>query len=123
MMNTADRSLAMLDYALRRRFAFFDIMPAFQSNGFRAYKKNIANEKFDKLIDAIEQLNEVIKTDETLGEGFCVGHSYFSTKAAVDDEWLKSVVEFELIPLLKEYWFDEPSKVRTWSQTLQEVIK
>lgn len=123
MMNTADRSLAMLDYALRRRFAFFDIMPAFQSNGFRAYKKSIGNEKFDKLIDAVEQLNEAIKTDETLGEGFCVGHSYFSTKATVDDEWLKSVVEFELIPLLKEYWFDEPSKIRTWSQTLQEVIK
>lgn len=123
MMNTADRSLAMLDYALRRRFAFFDILPAFESNGFRAYRKNVSNPKFDKLISAVQQLNEAIASDESLGEGFCVGHSYFCTNVTINDEWLKSVVEFELIPLLKEYWFDEPTKVRTWMNTLREVIK
>lgn len=123
MMNTADRSLAMLDYALRRRFAFFDILPAFDSTGFRAYKKEVNNTKFDKLITAVQQLNEQIASDETLGEGFCIGHSYFCTNVTISDEWLKSVVEFELIPLLKEYWFDEPSKVKTWTNTLREVIK
>jgi len=123
MMNTADRSLAMLDYALRRRFAFFDIVPAFDSSGFRAYRKEIGNQKFDNLIAAVQQLNEAIAADESLGEGFCVGHSYFYTKAAVSDEWLKSVVEFELIPLIKEYWFDDSSKVRAWTGTLREVIK
>ena len=123
MMNTADRSLAMLDYALRRRFAFFDILPAFDSTGFRAYRKNVNNPKFDKLISAVQQLNEAIVNDESLGEGFCVGHSYFCTNVTINDEWLKSVVEFELIPLLKEYWFDEPTKVRTWTNTLREVIK
>lgn len=123
MMNTADRSLAMLDYALRRRFAFFDILPAFDSTGFRAYRKNVNNPKFDKLISAVQQLNEAITNDESLGEGFCVGHSYFCTNVTINDEWLKSVVEYELIPLLKEYWFDEPTKVRTWTNTLREVIK
>lgn len=123
MMNTADRSLAMLDYALRRRFAFFDILPAFDSTGFRAYRKNVNNPKFDKLISVVQQLNEAIVNDESLGEGFCVGHSYFCTNVTINDEWLKSVVEFELIPLLKEYWFDEPTKVRTWTNTLREVIK
>ena len=123
MMNTADRSLAMLDYALRRRFAFFDILPAFDSSGFRAYRKNVNNPKFDKLISAVQQLNEAITNDESLGEGFCVGHSYFCTNVTINDEWLKSVVEYELIPLLKEYWFDEPTKVRTWTNTLREVIK
>ena len=123
MMNTADRSLAMLDYALRRRFAFFDILPAFDSTGFRAYRKNVNNPKFDKLISAVQQLNEAIAGDESLGEGFCVGHSYFCTNVTINDEWLKAVVEFELIPLLKEYWFDEPTKVRTWTNTLREVIK
>lgn len=123
MMNTADRSLAMLDYALRRRFAFFDILPAFDSTGFRAYLKNVNNPKFEKLIGAVQQLNEAIAGDESLGEGFCVGHSYFCTNVTINDEWLKSVVEFELVPLLKEYWFDEPTKVKTWTNTLREVIK
>ena len=123
MMNTADRSLAMLDYALRRRFAFFDIFPAFDSTGFRAYRKNVNNPKFDQLISVVQQLNEAISADESLGDGFCVGHSYFCTNVTINDEWLKSVVEFELIPLLKEYWFDEPAKVRTWANTLREVVK
>ena len=123
MMNTADRSLAILDYALRRRFAFFDISPAFDSAGFSAYRTKINNPKFNQLIVAVEQLNDVIANDDTLGEGFCIGHSYFCTKTTVNAEWLKSVVEFELIPLLKEYWFDDPVKVKDWSRTLREVVK
>lgn len=123
MMNTADRSLAMLDYALRRRFAFFEMTPAFNSSGFRAYRAKINNPKFDRLIATVEQLNNVIANDDSLGEGFCIGHSYFCTNATVTDDWMKSVVEFELIPLLKEYWFDEAAKVKDWSRTLREVVK
>ena len=77
MMNTADRSLAMLDYALRRRFAFFELTPAFSSAGFRAYRTKVNNPKFDRLIATVEQLNDVIANDDSLGEGFCIGHSYF----------------------------------------------
>ena len=123
MMNTADRSLAMLDYALRRRFAFFEITPAFASTGFRAYRTKVNNQKFDRLIASVEQLNEVIANDDSLGEGFCVGHSYFCTNTTINDDWMRSVVEYELIPLLKEYWFDEPTKVKDWSRTLREVVK
>ena len=123
MMNTADRSLAMLDYALRRRFAFFEMTPAFNSSGFRAYRAKINNPKFDRLIATVEQLNDVIANDDSLGEGFCIGHSYFCTNATVTDDWMKSVVEFELIPLLKEYWFDEAAKVKDWSRTLREEVK
>ena len=79
--------------------------------------------KLEKLIAIVESLNNTISTDESLGDGFRIGHSYFCTNVTVNDEWLKSVVEFELIPLLKEYWFDEPTKVRTWTNTLREVIK
>jgi 5-methylcytosine-specific restriction endonuclease McrBC GTP-binding regulatory subunit McrB len=123
MMNTADRSLAMLDYALRRRFAFFEMKPAFDSAGFQAYQKKAKNDKFNKLISEVKELNTQIAEDDSLGEGFCVGHSYFYTKATINDQWLASVVEYELIPLLKEYWFDEPTKIRDWSQRLREVIK
>lgn len=125
MMNTADRSLAMLDYALRRRFAFFDIKPGFETTGFREYRMILDNEKFNKLISCVESLNKVIAADESLGEGFCIGHSYFCNlkSETIDDEWFFNVVEYELIPLLKEYWFDEPMRVKEWSENLRSAIK
>ena len=112
MMNTADRSLAMLDYALRRRFAFYEMRPGFETDGFREYRMGLGNEKFDRLIHCVESLNNVISADESLGDGFCVGHSYFCNLTAekVTDRALSAIVEYELIPLLKEYWFDEPLK-------------
>ena len=125
MMNTADRSLAMLDYALRRRFAFFELKPGFQTEGFRAYRESLNNQKFDSLIQNIQELNEKIASDDSLGEGFCIGHSYFCNMkpADVTDARLSGIVEYELIPLLKEYWFDEPSKVKEWSERLRSVVK
>ena len=123
MMNTADRSLAMLDYALRRRFAFYEIKPGFDSEGFREYRMNLANEKFDRLITCVETLNTVIAADESLGEGFCIGHSYFCNLKEATDQALSGIVEFELIPLLKEYWFDEPTKVKDWTNNLRSAIK
>lgn len=125
MMNTADRSLAMLDYALRRRFAFFEIKPGFTTDGFRKYRMSLKNEKFDKLIACVESLNTVISNDESLGDGFCIGHSYFCNLLpdTIDDQVLSGIVEYELIPLLKEYWFDEPTKVKDWSSNLRSAIK
>ena len=67
----------MLDYALRRRFAFFDMKPAFNSEGFRAYRTELNSLKLDRLIACVESLNNAISADESLGEGFCIGHSYF----------------------------------------------
>lgn len=123
MMNTADRSLAMLDYALRRRFAFFEFSPAFQTNGFRKYRQEKNNKKFDNLINAVEKLNAAIENDETLGRGFRIGHSYFCTDKVIDDMWLNSVITYEIVPLLNEYWFDEPNKVREWEYVLHEAIR
>ncbi len=123
MMNTADRSLALMDYALRRRFAFFDFAPAFASEGFKNYLTEKNSPKLEKLITAVESLNNTISADESLGDGFRIGHSYFCTDDEITDEWLKSVVEYEVIPLIKEYWFDEPTKVRDWSATLRSAIK
>lgn len=123
MMNTADRSLAMLDYALRRRFAFFEMKPGFDTDGFRAYRMGLASEKFDRLINSIENLNSAIAVDDSLGEGFCIGHSYFCNLKKVTDQALSGIVEYELIPLLKEYWFDEPTKVKDWANILRSAIK
>ena len=67
--------------------------------------------------------NKAIAEDPSLGPGFRIGHSYFCTNELVDDSWLSSVVEYELIPLLSEYWFDEPSKVESWSEQLRGAIR
>lgn len=123
MMNTADRSLAMLDYALRRRFAFFDMKPGFETNRFIEYKSKLNNPKFDRLINAIELLNQTIASDSSLGEGFKIGHSYFCNFKSVNDKRLYNIVEYELIPMLKEYWFDEPAKVNDWCNTLRSAIR
>jgi len=81
MMNTADRSLAMIDYALRRRFAFFDMEPAFQLSGFKARQVEIDNAKYNKLVSVVEDINADIEV--SLGTGFRIGHSYFAWTAVL----------------------------------------
>lgn len=122
LMNTADRSLAMMDYALRRRFAFFTIKPGFETDGFRDYQLRLSNPKFNKLINCIKELNKYISRDESLGDGFCIGHSYFCNIENLSDERLNSIVEYEIIPLLNEYWYDEHSKVEEWANNLRSSI-
>ena len=123
MMNTADRSLAMLDYALRRRFAFYEMKPGFETNVFTEYQKSCDSKKFESLIKCVKELNTEIAADESLGDGFCIGHSYFCNLDKATDQTLSGIVEFELIPLLKEYWFDDPVNVKKWSNNLRSAIK
>ena len=125
MMNTADRSLAMLDYALRRRFSFFTMKPGFNTSGFQTYQDSLKSDAFKKLISCIKQLNSKIAADISLGEGFCIGHSYFCglTAKTATVRTLTSIIEYELIPLLKEYWFDEPEKIIDWSDRLRSTVK
>ena len=123
MMNTADRSLAILDYALRRRFAFFDMNPAFETIQFKQYQENLKNPQFDALIDTIQALNVDIREDDMLGEGFVIGHSYFSNIVNITESELSNIIEFEIIPLLKEYWFDDSSKVDIWKVRLRDAIQ
>ena len=122
MMNTADRSLAMIDYALRRRFSFFDIEPAFECDGFKHYVNSFENETFDKLIDTIKELNREISNDLSLGKGFCIGHSYFCNLQKCDDVVLKEIVKYDILPMLNEYWFDEKEKVEEWQDRLMGIV-
>ncbi|MDQ0257510.1 5-methylcytosine-specific restriction protein B [Evansella vedderi] len=122
MMNTADRSLAMIDYALRRRFAFYKLEAAFDSDGFLEIMNQENNSKFTALVEQIKALNNYISEDESLGSGFQIGHSFLCSDEEVTDEWMSSVIEYELIPLLDEYWFDEPSKVELWTNRLRGVL-
>lgn len=124
MMNTADRSLAMIDYALRRRFGFFEMEPGFNSDGFVQYQSSFANETFNSLIDQIKALNKEIADDKSLGRGFRIGHSYFCGRKPEECtlDWMRSVVEFDILPMLAEYWFDEPAKLQRWEKNLRGVF-
>ena len=122
MMNTADRSLAMIDYALRRRFSFYDMRPGFESDGFKKYQAALANPRFDRLIEKIEELNRAIARDESLGSGFELGHSYFCGQKSVDDAWLHQVINYDIVPMLQEYWFDNRSEVKKWEAEFNAIF-
>lgn len=123
LMNTADRSLTIIDYALRRRFAFFDVRPAFNNSMFIEMTEKKESESLKRLLSYVKLLNDDIRKDDSLGSGFEVGHSYFCTSddVKIDKKWIKSTVEYEIIPLIKEYWFDDREKVDEWSTKLRGV--
>ncbi|WP_230397479.1 AAA family ATPase [Novisyntrophococcus fermenticellae] len=123
MMNTADRSLAMIDYALRRRFSFFEIEPGFDSEGFVKYQNGLNNETFNTLIERIKELNKEIALDKSLGKGFCIGHSYFCGQAICTDEWMNSIIDYDILPMLSEYWFDDSGKLQRWENILRGVFQ
>lgn len=125
MMNTADRSLAMLDYALRRRFAFYELKPGFDTEGFKNYQNSLENDYFNKLVTQIKELNQAIAADASLGQSFSIGHSYLCDlkEEELDSDLLRAIVDYELIPLIKEYWFDELDKVRDWSDRLRGALR
>lgn len=127
MMNTADRSLAMLDYALRRRFSFFEMYPAFESKGFILYQYKLNNDVLNELIERIKELNVEIEQDKSLGRGFCIGHSYFCDLNGLDEEELiarlSEIVDYDILPMLEEYWFDDEKKVANWKNKFHEVLQ
>ncbi len=131
MMNTADRSLAMIDYALRRRFSFFDMAPGFDSEGFAEYSKSIPSPYFGKLVKAVKAVNDDILKDDSLGKGFLIGHSYLVQPVHGDDrdenlfdyDMTESIIEFDLIPLVSEYWFDNENRLNAAIDKLRDVLK
>lgn len=125
MMNTADRSIALMDHALRRRFAFIDIPPAFGQPSFEELITSAPAVRLHPLIQELNKLNTVIAEDPGLGKGYRIGHSYFCPEnmEELTDKQLELVVEFELIPLLEEYWCEEAGKVEEWSARLRDAVQ
>lgn len=121
MMNTADRSLAMIDYALRRRFSFVDMKPGFDTDGFKEYMSSKGSSTMKALVEEVKQLNVDIK--EKLGKGFCIGHSYFVFDEPCSDELLKNIVNYDILPMLAEYWFDDEEQYEMWASRLNGVFE
>lgn len=123
MMNTADRSLALVDYALRRRFAFATLEPAYATDygrpamagHLKSFESNpVPTELVDRIIERMSRLNNTIAEDSELGLGFRIGHSYFvpGKDDKPDHAWYHRVVDTQIAPLLEEYWFDSSEKVK-----------
>ena len=121
LMNTADRSLAIVDYALRRRFAFETLEPAYGTRKFREYllEADVDRVLVDRIDRNLSALNERIREDKDLGPGFQVGHSYFVPEESADEHWYLGIVDTQIVPLLREYWFDRPEEVERRVEELQ----
>lgn len=121
-MNTADRSLAPLDYALRRRFAFVGMQPEFGE----PLRQLLSQQGVPKVIIArlllrLNELNQAIADDPELGPDFQLGHSYFCQPPrhpAQAPAWLNLILEQEIAPLLDDYWFDQPSQAAAHKKRL-----
>lgn len=125
-MNIADRSLALVDLALRRRFAFVDLEPIFGERWSRwvSEQSGLNPEFLDSIKQRLTKLNETISKDHLLGPQFRVGHSVVTPSYEITDgvQWFTQVVETEIGPLLDEYWFDTPDRARSAKEDLLEGL-
>ena len=114
-MNTADRSLALVDYAMRRRFSFITLEPAFATDKFNRYlkeKMELDQEFINDLNIKMTKVNKIIR--DRLGEDFIIGHSYFieNIENISDvDKWYEEIVKYEIIPMVEEYFFDDINSI------------
>ena len=126
LMNTADRSLAMIDYALRRRFSFINIEPAYGTEKFKTKFNTTFDGPYDDIMNMMDELNKDIKEDPSLGEGFMIGHSYFcievkdGERAGINK--IKEILNYDIKPLIEEYWYDENTMLDKWKGRIEEYI-
>ncbi|MFK4296572.1 5-methylcytosine-specific restriction protein B [Arthrobacter sp. GAS37] len=121
-MNLADRSLAIMDLAFRRRFGFISLEPAVNDiwidwvhANFNVPKAELKNIQL-----RFATLNQTIADDPNLGSQFMLGHSFITPTAEIDSfrDWFEAVVATEISPTLDEYWFDNTDKARSVCQEL-----
>jgi 5-methylcytosine-specific restriction protein B len=124
LMNLADRSLAMVDYALRRRFAFVTLHPQYESETYRQWlsARSMDPALIDLIIHRLSMLNQTIREDPLLGENYQLGHSFFCPEgedlSGLNKEWYQGIIRTEVAPLLREYWFDDPKKAQDLERQL-----
>ena len=127
-MNIADRSLALMDLALRRRFAFYSLEPTFGEpwRNWVNQKSGIDMPFLNQIEQRINQLNEQIANHRQLGPQFKIGHSYLTPAMSVKIDnpvlWFSNVVESEIGPLLEEYWFDDAELAKSSQDLLMQGL-
>lgn len=124
LMNTADRSLKFIDYALRRRFNFFNFEPEFENSKFRKFLENyVESDVVEKIIKNLTTVNQKISDDTfELGPGYCIGHSYFcqnnETGKKFTNEWYINIINTQIRPLIEEYYVDKPETAESLIEDL-----
>jgi MoxR-like ATPase len=126
-MNTADRSLSLVDYALRRRFAFLTLEPGFHTNAFRDHllARGLDLPQIDQIRSRMKQLNqEIVDDGNNLGAGYQIGHSFFTPASKVTDfaKWFESIVRYEILPLVDEYWIDDAKRRESAKAILSQPL-
>ncbi len=114
-MNTADRSIALVDHALRRRFAFIELRPNY--NVLRRYhEKQKTGFEVDGLIETLKRLNNAIANKH-----YEIGISFFLTENLPEE--LEDIWQMEIEPYLEEYFFDQLDTVEKfrWEKVKQQV--
>lgn len=125
-MNVADRSLALVDLAFRRRFAFIDLEPSLNEAWLKwvVEYRNLPADLATSIERRISDLNVLISSDARLGKQFRIGHSYVTPAHPLRNDqtrdWFVTVVKTEIAPLLEEYWFDAPKEAQIASDRLLE---
>lgn len=123
-MNIADRSLALVDYALRRRFVFVTLEPRYEDPAFRTWleQRGMNDQLTAKIVSRLTALNSQISEDSLLGPAYQVGHSFFcplgNDFSHLGDEWYREVIQTEIKPLLREYWYDALDKAEAAATSL-----
>ena len=97
--------------------------PGFDADGFLQYQNNLNHETLNELIAKVKALNKEITLDKSLGKGFCIGHSYFCGCTSCTEEWLRSIVDYDILPMLEEYWFDDADRLQRWENNLRGVFQ
>jgi 5-methylcytosine-specific restriction protein B len=125
-MNTADRSLALVDLAFRRRFAFINLEPSLGEpwRNWVVNQKQMEPGAAREIEQRLERLNATISADNRLGKAFRIGHSYVTPHQSLEGrssrDWFAEVVDSEFKPLLHEYWFDAPDVATREAERLLE---
>lgn len=115
-MNTADRSLAIVDYGMRRRFPFITLEPAYGTDKFNQYledKMGMNSAFISSLNEKMIQINKII--EDRLGEDFRIGHSYFieaRENIGKIDEWFEEVAKYEIMPIIEEYFYEDAHSIK-----------
>lgn len=127
-MNIADRSLALVDLALRRRFAFVTLEPRLNDRwkAWCSEQGQIDETSISLIQQLFGELNAEIAGDRSLGPQFRIGHSYVTPAKAevIDDprDWLRQIISTEIAPLLEEYWYDNPDRAKKLTGRLLEAL-